>query len=106
MRIGKFDLKFDQKSLNIQKCLDIWKDVNCMKLLTRININCGVSNFEEKDRAKCRVMKHNCHNYVLMFHSLMVFKHEEKENIVHVIHKKIGHLNEQQTLAEVNKRYF
>ncbi len=50
-RIGKFHLKSDQESSNIQKCLDIWKDVNYMKLLTRRNINSGVSNFVEKDMA-------------------------------------------------------
>jgi hypothetical protein len=59
MKVGKFDLEFDQESLDIQKCLDIWKDVNSMKLLTRKNINSNVSNSAEKDRAKCRVMKYN-----------------------------------------------
>jgi hypothetical protein len=59
MRIGKFDSKFDQEGLDTQKCLDIWKDVNCMKLLTRRDINFGVSNFVKKDKAKHTVMKCN-----------------------------------------------
>jgi hypothetical protein len=55
MRIGKFDLKSDKESLDIQKCLNVWKDVNYMKLLTRININFGVSNFAKKDRQNVRL---------------------------------------------------
>ncbi len=55
MKIGKFDLKSDKESLDIQKCLNIWKDVNYMKLLTRININFGVSNFAKKDRQNVRL---------------------------------------------------
>jgi len=47
MKIGKFDSEFDQESLDIQKCLDIWKDVNCMKLLIGGDINFGVSDFVE-----------------------------------------------------------
>jgi hypothetical protein len=65
-----------------------------MKLLTRRNINYGVSNFVEKDRAKHRVMKYNWHNDVLMYHNLVVLRLEEKESIVNVIHKEIGHFNE------------
>jgi hypothetical protein len=59
MRIGKFDSKFDQEGLDIQKCLDIWKDVNRMKLLTRRDINFGGSDFVEKDKGKHKVMKCN-----------------------------------------------
>jgi hypothetical protein len=59
MRVGKFDLESDKKISNIQKCLDIWNDVNCVKLLTRKNINSNVSNSAKKDRAKCKVMKYN-----------------------------------------------
>jgi len=44
----------------------------------------------EEDRAKCRVMKYNWHNDVLMFPNLMVPRLEERENIVHFIHERLG----------------
>ncbi len=94
MKIGKFDSEFDQESLDIQKCLDIWKDVNCMKLLIGGDINFGVSDFVEKDRAKCRVMKYNYHNDVLMFHNSVVPIFKERKSIVHVVHNEIGHFSE------------
>ncbi len=59
MKIGKFDSQFDYESLDIQKCLDIWKDVNYMKLLTGGDINSSVFDFAEKERAKRKVMKYN-----------------------------------------------
>lgn len=65
-----------------------------MKLLTRRDINFGVSNFAENDKSKHRVMKYNQHNDVLMFHNLLV-PTLEKKNIVHVIHNEIGHFSEQ-----------
>jgi len=41
-------------------------DVNCMKLLSRGNINAKIFDVVEKDRAKCRVMNYNWDNDVLM----------------------------------------
>jgi hypothetical protein len=77
MKIGKFDLEFDQESSDTQKCLDIWKDVNYMKLFTRRNINSSVFDSAKKDSTKHKVMKYNWHNDVLMFHNLVVFRLEE-----------------------------
>ncbi len=74
-----------------------------MKLLTRGDINFGVSNSAKKDRAKRKVMKYNQHNDVLMFHNLVVPILEERESIVHVIHNEIGHFSEQQIFAKVKK---
>jgi hypothetical protein len=76
-----------------------------MKLLIGGDTNCGVSDFIEKDKAKCMVMKYNWHNDVMMFFNLVVPKLDERENIIHVIHEDIGHFNKQYTLIEVKKRY-
>lgn len=40
------------------------------------------------------VMKYDWYNDVLMFFNLVVPRLDEKENIVHSIHEKIGHFSE------------
>jgi hypothetical protein len=44
----------------------------------------------EEDRAKRKVMKYNWHNDVLMFPNLVVRRLDERENIVHFIHERLG----------------
>jgi hypothetical protein len=44
----------------------------------------------EENRAKRRVVKYNWHNDVLMFLNLVVLRLEERENIVHFIHERLG----------------
>lgn len=77
-----------------------------MKLFT--NDGFGLENYDlaEKERAICKMMRYNWNDEVLMFQGLMVPKPKKKEKIVNDIHAKIGHFNEQKTLAEVKRRYF
>jgi hypothetical protein len=44
MKFGGSNSKFYQENSNILKCLDIYKDINYMKLLTGGDINSNVSN--------------------------------------------------------------
>jgi len=89
MKFRGSNSKFYQESSNIIKCLDIYKDINYMKLLTRETLILIFLILEE-NRAKRKVMKYNWHNDVLMFPNLVVPRLEERENIIHFIHERLG----------------
>ncbi len=64
-KLVRLDIDFDQE--NTQKILDIWMDVNCIKLLTRGDSNAKIFDAVEKERVKRKVMNYNRHNDVFMF---------------------------------------
>jgi hypothetical protein len=77
-----------------------------MKLFTSDGF--GVENYDlaEKERARCKMMRYNWNNEVLMFQGLVVPKPKEREIIVNDIHANIDHFSEQKTFAEVKKKIF
>jgi hypothetical protein len=95
-----------QDNSRSKKCMDIWKDINCMRLLTGGSLNSTNCDVIDKEKAKRKVMEYYLQNGVLMYLNLFVHKLDDKKEIVENIHMGIGHFNEQIIMVEVNKRYF
>lgn len=86
--------------------MDIWKDINYMKLLAGGSLNSTNCDVVKKEKAKRKVMEYYWQDGMLMFLNLVILKLDDREEIVENIHMKIGHFNEQRILVKVNKQYF
>lgn len=68
-----------QDNSRSKKCMDIWKDTNCMRLFTGGNLNSTNCDVVEKARAKRKVMEYYWQNGVLMFLNLVVPKLDDRK---------------------------
>lgn len=87
-----------------QKWKDVWGDLNCLQF---IQIKQMPSSAIEKKNLQ---VKNQAQNYVwkgdqLCFWNMMVFKPNERKDIILEMHKEIGHFGEQQTFVEICKWY-
>ncbi len=71
-----------QDNTRSKRCMNIWKDINCMKLLTGGSLNFTNCDVVKKERAKKKVMEYYWQDGVLMFLNLVVFKLDDRNEIV------------------------
>jgi hypothetical protein len=73
-----------QDNSRSKKFIDIWKDTNCMRLLTGGNLNSTNCDVIKKERAKSKVMEYYWQNGLLMFLNLVVPKLDDRKQIVEI----------------------
>jgi hypothetical protein len=83
-----------QDNSRSKRCMDIWKYINCMRLLTCGSLNSTNCDVVKKKGAKRKVMEYYWQDGVLMFLNLVVLKLDDREEIVENIHIEIRHFNE------------
>jgi hypothetical protein len=86
-------------------CVDIWEDADCLALL-REGVLPNVADFEESKRIRKRASNYCWKEQKVFFKALLVPKPEERVSLVKRMHEDLGHFGEQQTLAEIRRRYF
>ncbi len=86
-------------------CIDIWEDTNCLMFLKE-GVLPNAVDYEEAKRIKKRASNYCWKEQKLFFKALLVPKSEERVSLMRQMHEDLGHFGEQQTLAEVQQRYF
>jgi hypothetical protein len=71
-----------QDNSRSKRCMNIWKDINCMRPLTNGSLNFTNCDVVEKERTKKKVMEYYWQDGVLMFLNLVVFKLDDRNEIV------------------------
>jgi hypothetical protein len=84
---------------------DIWKDLTCMKLLLEGTILDTIGP-EECKRARNRILNYHWQDQSLYFKRLFVPRPKNHMGLVIQMHKDLGHLREERTLAEIYRQYF
>jgi hypothetical protein len=86
-------------------CIDIWEDTNCLTLLKE-GVLPDTVNFEESKRIKKRASNYCWKEQKFFFKALLVPEPKERMSLVRRMHEDLGHFEEQQTLAEIRRKYF
>jgi hypothetical protein len=86
-------------------CVDIWRDAKCLMLLKEGVLSNAVD-LDESKRIRKRANNYCWKEQKFFFKTLLVPKPEERMFLVKQMHEDLGHFGEQQTLAEIRRRYF
>ncbi len=86
-------------------CVDIWEDTDYFTLLKE-GVLLGAVDLEEGKRIRKRASNYCWKEQKLFFKVLLVCKPEERVSLVKRMHEDLRHFGEQQTLAEIRRRYF
>jgi len=109
LETGEHDLQF--ADIDREECeagsrgYDIWEDDNCMELLQGGTLPVTIDPLESK-RARKRMLNYHWHERLLYFKGLLVPRPADCMELVVQMHKDLGHVGEERTLAEVCRRYF
>ncbi len=71
--------------------MDIWKDENCMILLSKGTLDQVLDDAIEVNRSKRRLLNYHWREDTLFLKNLVVPKREERQMLVKNIHEEIGH---------------
>jgi hypothetical protein len=81
-------------------CADIWRDVECLMLISE-GILSAVVDLDESKKIRKRANNYCWKEQKLFFKTLLVPKPEERLFLVKQMHEDLGHFGEQRTLAEI-----
>ncbi len=86
--------------------MDIWEDKITMLSLIGEQLEVGVYDDANIDKAKKWIMWYHWLEDNLFFQNLVILKLVERKSLIKKVHQEIGHFGEMKTLAEIKKWFF